>query len=104
MEVVEIPATDTEKEKSKELESLQKTLNRYIERQRDYDDLVRRVQEYEELNKDQESKPEQCDNAEGNIDKKEILEYKNKIKELESRLKDKIETPESEGQLERLVG
>ena len=50
----EVPATDRERDKNRELETLQKTLNRYIERQKDYDDLVKRVEEFEKLNEEKE--------------------------------------------------
>ena len=48
------PTTTQEVESnSKEIEKLQKTLNRYIERQHDYDDLQRRIAEFEKRNLEQ---------------------------------------------------
>ena len=104
----EVPATDGERDKNRELETLQKTLNRYIERQKDYDDLIRRVEEFERLNKAQETKLSQCESLsqakdEDKVDKKEILEYQHRIRELERRLKENTEAPKSEEKLTELV-
>ena len=100
-------STNVENDKSKELETLQKTLNRYIERQKDYDDLVRRVEEFESLSKEQETKISQFEiKSKGQESEKvdrEVSEYKKRIRELESRLKEKTDSPHTDGKLERLV-
>ena len=100
--------SEEEREKNKELETLRKTLNRYIERQQDYDDLVKRVEEFEQLNKEQELKIEKLkvqpeDVVGERVDRNEVLEYQSKIRDLESRLKGTAESPDSEERLDRLV-
>ena len=79
--------SEEEREKNKELETLRKTLNRYIERQQDYDDLVKRVEEFEQLNKEQELKIEKLKVqpevvAGEKVDRNEVFEYQNKIRDL----------------------
>ena len=99
--------TEGETEKSRELETLRKTLNRYIERQQDYDDLVKRVEEFEKLSKEQEQKIEQfkvkSEERAGQVDRNEVMEYQNKIRVLERKLKEGANAPESEEKLQSLV-
>ena len=86
---------------NKEIEKLQGTLNRYIERQHDYDDLQRRIKEFEEKNLEQkkeietlrtEQKPMQ--GKVSNVNNEELEMYKAKVLELEGRLKSKGEAKE----------
>ena len=114
MEVV--PATansseepsEEEREKKEELETLRKTLTRYIERQKDYDDLVKRVEEFEKLNEEKEMKMEklkvESEEIVGEkVDRTEVLEYQSKIRDLESRLKERADSPVPEERLDSLV-
>ena len=99
--------TEVETENNKELESLRKTLNRYIERQQDYDDLVKRVEEFEKLSKEQEKNIEkfkvESEEMAGQEKRNEVMKYQSKIRELESKLKEGVNAPESEERLQRVV-
>ena len=114
MEVV--PATahsaeepsEEERAKKEELETLRKTLSRYIERQKDYDDLVKRVEEFEKLNEEQEMKMEKLkveseEIVGGKVERNEVLEYQSRIRDLESRLKERADSPAPDERLDSLV-
>ena len=101
---MEVDSTNSEEISNTEIESntleierLQKTLNRYVERQQDYDDLQKRIAEYEQRTEDQskeiESLKVQCQSAVSaqteKIKDDELAEWKLKVKELEEKLKKK---------------
>ena len=101
---MEVDSTNSEEISNTEIESntleierLQKTLNRYVERQQDYDDLQKRIAEYERRTEDQskeiESLKVQCQSAVSaqteKIKDDELAEWKLKVKELEEKLKKK---------------
>ena len=91
------PSTEIESN-TQEIEKLQKTLNRYIERQQDYDDLQRKIAEFEQRAADQskeiESLKVQCQSAgpsasSDQVHSEELVAWKLKVKELEGKLKKK---------------
>ena len=110
------PSTEIESN-TKEIEKLQTTLNRYIERQHNYDDLQRKIAEFEKRNSDQskeiESLKVQCKSASStsSSDKtysEELVAWKSKVKELEEKLRrkhnlDGKETSAESSNLDNLV-
>ena len=89
------PSTEIESN-NQEIEKLQTTLNRYIERQQDYDDLQRKIAEFEQRTADQSKEIEslrvQCKSAgsaasSDQVNSEELTAWKYKVKELEEKLR-----------------
>jgi len=98
-----------------EIEELQKTLNRYIERQKDFDDMQAKLAEFEKKNCDQAQQIElleannRSNQIVGNFDQikisSEIASYQARIRELEEKVKG-VQSEGEEGnddKFERLV-
>ena len=81
---------------NQEIEKLQTTLNRYIERQQDYDNLQRKIAEFEQRTADQSKEIEslrvQCKSVDSaassdQVNSEELAAWKYKVKELEEKLR-----------------